>query len=356
MHQDLAALGCLLTLVLAPSCGQDETPVSPRYKSFEEIQAEPRDGIPAGLAGIDRHRNRTVGEWVADIESGDRFKCFRAIVAVGELEDKGEAAIPAITKVLQDTATDGGVKRKAIAALGRIGGAQAVRSLDACMLGGDDVLGVLAADALGSMGSSAVDSILPYLKSSNPIVRERGVRALRSVLSTDGTVTKMEAAVVPLAHALGDDSPGVRDIALRVLSELGQRALAAAPVLVEELRVEKDLEQRKLLMVMLGMFGESARDAIPILRESLLEDDQQIRLFSALALAKVGEVEEGLAPLIAYLADPDPMVRLTAADALRRIGPPATAAVEPLKQARKGANDSLHLMIEQALKAIRGHA
>lgn len=356
MHQDLAIFGCLLTLFLTPSCGPDETPAAPRYKSFDEIQAKPDDGIPDGLASLDRFRNRTLGEWVADIESEDRFKCFRAIVAVGEMEEKGAAAVPAITKVLNDPDVDGGVKRKAIAALGRIGGAEAARSLDVCMLGTDDILGVLAADAIGTMGSWAVDSIVPYLSSTNPKVRERGVRALRSVLATDGKVANLEAAVVPLAHALGDDSAGVRDIALRVLSELGQRALAAAPVLVEELRVEKDIEQRKLLMVMIGMFGESASDAIPILRASLLEDNQQIRLFSALALAQVGQVEEGLAPLILYLSDADPMVRLTAADALRRVGPPASAAVEPLKQARKGASDSMHLMIEQALKAIRGHA
>jgi len=348
-HLEFALLGCLLSLWIAPSCSDDSDPIP---TATENAQVEPASGDEIDYP-MDWHRNRNVKEWIDDIEGDDRFKCYKAIVAVGEMEEKGVLAVPAITRCLHDENSDGGIKRKAIGALGRIGGKEALASLDGCMQGTDAVLGVLAADAMGAMGSWAVDMIIPYLSSPKAVVRERGARALRGVLATDGTVTQMEAAVVPLARALSDSNARVREEAFGVLSELGPSAISAAPILIEKLKIEENREQRKLLMVMIGMYGTASVEAVPYLRESLNEDDKQIQIFAALALARVGEVDEGLEPLMALLSDPDTQIRLTAVDALRRLGPLAIAAVEPLKQAKKNANDALHLMIEQALKAVR---
>ena len=358
-HKALKAPGVLVGIVglsgifLMQSCGEEKAP----KPTPEEIQADAEKAFnETNPFPMDRHRGRSVADWIADIESEDRFKRFKAIVSVGEMEEDGALAVSAITRCLNDPESDGGIKRKSIAALGRISGAEAVAGLDSTMRGSDQTLGVLAADALGAMGSWAVDSILPYLNSSDPQVRGRAVRALRSVLNTDGKVTKMEAAVVPLAQALGDKDQVVRDIALGVLSELGPRAHSAAPVIVESLRVEEDREQKKLLMLMVGMFGPVAGDAVGLLRAELRGDDEDLQLFAALALARIGQVDEGVGKLIQFLEDDDPQKRLAAADGLRRIGPPAIEAIEPLKQARKNASDSLHQMVDHALKSIRGQS
>lgn len=354
MHRNLAAQGCLLTVLLLASCGDPENGTPKSTVEPGENTSGAGGEIPNGFAPVNRHRNRDLTQWIEDIEGEDRFKRYRAIVAVGEMEEFGVPAVPAVSKCLADPSMDEGVKRKAIGALGRIGGEEAIRGLDPSMTGGDAILGVLAADALGAMGSSAVDSIVPYLSSLDANVRERGVRALKGVLHTDGKVAKMEASVVPLAHALADNSESVRREALGVLSELGPRALAASPVIIEKLRTETHEEQRKLLMVMLGLFGPVASDVAPILREDLENGSDELRLFAALTLAKVGFVDEGVPPLIEFLQHENPLLRQAAADAFNRIGPPAQAAIEPLKQAKKGANDALHLLVERALKSIRG--
>ncbi len=351
MHHHVTVAGCLLTLFLVASCGQEEVVPTPPEPEVSVLPTDTEPEYP-----MDRHRGRSLKEWIDEIDGDDRFKAFKAIVAVGEMEQDGVLAIPSISRRLHDKESDGGLKRKAIAALGRIGGPEAIAALDSSMAGTDEILGVLAADALGAMGSSAVDSILPYLKSANGSVRHRAARALKGVLSTDGTVTKMEQAVVPLAHALGDSEQNVRATALDVLSELGPRAVSATPVIIEQLELATDREHRKLLMVMVSTFGPSAGDAVQVLRKNLKDEDAQIRLFAGLGLAKIGLVDEGVDVLLEFLEGEDEQLQIAAADALRRVGPAASAAVEPLKQARKSASETMHLMIEQALKAIRGRS
>ncbi len=356
-YRTLVAPGCLLTLFFVASCGSEQDASTTAGTAPADTQVESEHGdLPAGFAPVGQHRNRALEAWIADIEGDDRFKRFKALVAVGEMEQAGLPAVPAINKVLADTTIDGGIQRKAIAALGRIGGEEAVQGLDASIRGADQIIGLLAADALGAMGSWAVDRIIPYLSSTNPAVRERGVRALKNVLHTDGKVTRMEAAVIPLANAVTDSNSAVRQEALGVLSELGERAVAATPVIIEKLRTEENYDQRKLLMVMIGMFGPTAAEAAPMLREDLDRGDIQLRLFAALTLAKIGFVDEGLGPILELLEHDDEQLRLAAVDGLRRIGPPAIGAVDALKEARKGADDSMHMMVEHALKAIRGES
>ena len=69
----------------------------------------------------------------------------------------------------------------------------------------------------------------------------------------------------------------------------------------------------------------------------------------------MGAVDEGVGKLIEFLDASQPKeLRLAATDALRRIGPPAEAALPALKAAKKGADDAMHLMVEQATKSIKG--
>ena len=343
-------LSAFLTLLALAACQPESQTVIPAENATDENSA-PVELIPS--FPVDRYRGRGVDDWINDIETGDKFKKFRAIVALGEMERDAQMAVPVIEKVLDDPESEQGLQTKALAALGRIGGRRACAALGPFMTGEDEILGVLASDAFGRMGSSAVDAILPYLNSPDARVRLRGTRALRGVLHTDGKMTRMEAAVVPLAHALADENLDVQGSALEVLSELGSRATAATPVIIERLKMETRNESKKILMVMIGGFGSGAVEAVDVLRENMADEDEQVQLFAALSLARVGQVDEGVGSLIEFLKSSEFQVRLAAADALRRIGPPAQAAIEPLKQARKNAQDTMHIMIEQALKAIR---
>lgn len=345
------ATGLLLTFCMA--CPAAEETTNPEQQNVDS--GNPDVTVEEMVPGfpVDRFRGKGLEEWIAEIESGDRFKCFKALVAVGEMEQDAELAVPAIQKVLADPESDQQLKSKAISALGRIGGDRAMVALRPDMIGTHDVLGILAADAYGQMGSESVEAVLPFLESENSTIRFRGVRALRGALQTEGKLARLDAAVVPLAHCLSDEDERVQADALEVLSELGARAAAAKPVIIERLKRETRAGTKKILMVMIGSYGPDSIDALDVLRENLEDEDRQVQLFAALAVCRVGQLDEGLPYLIAMLESDDYQIRLGAADALRRLGPAAKAAVEPLKQARKGADEPMHVMIEQALKSIR---
>lgn len=344
----LAAVALSLTACDRGGASTGSTPVPARNGPISDDPL-----ISIGSVGGER-RGRSLEEWLVDINGDDRFKTFKAINVVGEMGRDAVSAVPAIRKRLYDD-SDVGVKKQAVRALGRIGGDEGRDAMVPALSSPDSVLGVIVADAIGNLGSESIPVLVEHLTHENADVRERAGRGLKAVLHTDREQTDADAMAVPVARSLGDPDTRVRDWAVTLLGELGPRAASAAPIVLDKLRSEESLERRRVLYLIVGMFREAGAEAIPDLQAAEDDPDPQVRLFAALSLAHVGAVDEGVGKLVAFLDASQPKdLRLAAADGLRRLGPPAVAALPALKEAKKGADDAMHLMIEQATKSIKG--
>ena len=80
----------------------------------------------------------------------------------------------------------------------------------------------------------------------------------------------------------------------------------------------------------LGLIGEPAKAAVPVLIQALGDSQAIVRRHAAYALGEIGEpAKEAILALIEALKDEDKFVRLQAALALKRLGmPEALKAIE----------------------------
>jgi HEAT repeat protein len=92
--------------------------------------------------------------------------------------------------------------------------------------------------------------------------------------------------------------------------------------------------QRAQAAMVLGLMGDEAQGAIPVLLESLREQDQQVRRIILAALSEIGPPARNAVPaLVACLRDRHELVRRRAALALGELGPAARTAVPALLEA-----------------------
>jgi HEAT repeat protein len=140
-----------------------------------------------------------------------------------------------------------------------------------------------------------------------------GVR-IRAAASICGTATKDGRAVGPLAEALKDPSPMLRELAAVALGEVGDAQ--AVPPLVA---AAKDSEPKVRAGVARGLKYQRGEAVAAALNQLLKDPDWWVRACAAESLVSAAGplAVEGLLPL---LADPNADVRLAAARALGEIG------------------------------------
>ncbi len=81
------------------------------------------------------------------------------------------------------------------------------------------------------------------------------------------------------------------------------------------------------------------KTAVPALRESLLSNDADIRLWSAYTLGQIGaDAKPAVGDLAVVLTNPDAAVRTVVAEAMGKMGPAAASAVPALAKALKDGN------------------
>ena len=112
------------------------------------------------------------------------------------------------------------------------------------------------------------------------------------------------------------------------LPDYGQGAL---PALIEALNDQETYVRCEAAWA-LGGFGPEAKEAVPILHgmvaEGMKKGKYQLWVLALESLLEMGEdPSEVSLPLVRLLADQNPLGRVEAADALRRIGPPAIPAL-----------------------------
>jgi HEAT repeat protein len=151
-----------------------------------------------------------------------------------------------------------------------------------------------------------------------------------------------------LVSAINDKA--ISDQALWVLWEMGPAAAPTVPRLIEEVKKGKDADAMRMPISVLGRIGPVAKDAIPVILETLRHDDARLRVTAAGALGDVGPQTPEVIPALARaLQDKDDSVRQEAAAVLRDIGPAARAALPALFRALQDKEAKVR---QRALEAI----
>jgi HEAT repeat protein len=181
---------------------------------------------------------------------------------------------------------------------------------------------------LGSAGKPASAAIRELLKSDRQATRQAAALALAYIGDSSP-----EAAAI-LSASLGGRVDGTETQIIYALGKMGAASKAAVPALCLWLGPAVRLPHNRLSVVStLGQIGPDAAPAVPLLLPLLRGNDQQLRLATARALAKIDKkrLPEVVAALIDDLGvDPPGYFNSTAARALGEIGPDANDAVPAL--------------------------
>jgi len=135
--------------------------------------------------------------------------------------------------------------------------------------------------------------------------------------------------------------------ACQALKRIGRPAVSA---LIRKLENHDELE-RKSAITAFAIMGPVAKDAAQALIK-ILTEEKRLRHMAADALG-ILRAEEAVPALINILKDEDRLVRLEAAGALGRIGPPAKSAIPALK-ALKDPDVEVRNAANKALMQIKG--
>lgn len=236
----IAGLVCLALAVPAPAAA----PTVPEEAVRLAIDLLGRDDADFRTIGLDGVRHGLRG-----VDATRRFASLlteaaapRQAALVQALADRGDpAALPAITATFAAT-QDPDVRRAALVALGRLGGAAEVAPLVASVVSQDRDAAVQALIEL--RGPEAAAAILAAARSAEPAPRAK----LYEVLAA----RRERAALGDLVTAATANDATVRTAAMRALAVLGgpeQVPALAAGVLAAAAGGERDAAERALLAV-----------------------------------------------------------------------------------------------------------
>jgi HEAT repeat protein len=206
---------------------------------------------------------------------------------------------------------------------------QEIERLGATLLSADAPHRRAAAQTIGCLGSSArrLEQLLIERSIVDP---EPTVRY--ALLSTLERIGWERSAAVPLLVPLLDHADEIAQArAGWALGRLREAAVASVPELV---RVACDtrriVDPRWSAVVALEMIGRAAAAAVPALASILHDDaDPDMREAAARALGAIGSAGAETETLIAALADGDQLVRESAVEGIRGLGPSAVEAARP---------------------------
>jgi HEAT repeat protein len=318
--------------------------------SCGEIVTEASDRLPQLIEALGQRNNRQ-----------------GAAIALTKI---GKSAVPDLRKALVSEVAD--VRIWSAYTLGQIGpdASSAVVDLLASLDNSDESLRATTAEALGKIGdSSAAERLVQALQDKNVIVRQRVILALGKIGS--GAVSALPQliellsdpdvriqtrhaliqiglpAVKGLTESLDEDS--IRfDIAmvLRDIDSLAAKKTGVGSPSLADLRSlrlamndsTRELQERSTAANSLATLGEKGIDVLVV-----AFSDEEIADVASAAFANADA--KSISQLTEALSHEQPEVRIAAANAVARLGPKGSEAVE-----------SLILLIEQEDRDVRYHA
>jgi HEAT repeat protein len=146
----------------------------------------------------------------------------------------------------------------------------------------------------------------------------------------DALVSIGSSAVPTLIENLKNPDCNIRWRAAWVLGDMGAEASTAVGVLTEALQ-DEDAQVRMYAVLALGEIGIPAKSAVPALMAALQDKEEYVRIYAASALRRIGtEAKVAVPSLMNALKDKNPRVRKNAALALGAMGTEASSAVKDL--------------------------
>jgi HEAT repeat protein len=147
--------------------------------------------------------------------------------------------------------------------------------------------------------------------------------ALEKIASKDSEIIRA------LVDALGQKSSIVSDAAVRALVATGPIVI---PFLTEGMK-KKEGVHLEWIMDALSQFEELSVEALPEIRKRLHDQDEYLRIWSAIAIAKISADPSVIPELISILETADgEKFRMCAAEGLMKLGPAAAQALPALRQ------------------------
>ena len=253
---------------------------------------------------------------LGDEDAGVRSNAAAALEKFGP---EASASAPALIAALKDEIMS--VRRSAATALGKIEpedpAAAAAALIEAAQVEGS-ALRAVALPSLAALGPKAVPVIAE--RTLSPDITERIRLFLIAVLA--GMGSESSAAAPALVEMLKLDSPNIREWAVRALSSYKEDAvkLLAAALVAKDL----DFRARRMAASALAQLGRYIKSAVPDLVKALGDDDPWVRQYSVRALG-YSESTAAAAALILVLQDQDILVRREAVSAISQLGEAATS-------------------------------
>ena len=273
---------------------------------------------------------------------------LRAAKDLGRLGWLALDATPALVGALDDA--DAKVREAAAHAIGGMG-PESLPALVAMLAHADKYVRRHAVWSLGKLGPlacPALPDLCHSLKDADPRTASGAAQALGN-MGADGA-----DAVVSLAEAMRGTNIVLCRLASKALSQIGSPALAT---LIAHLQ-HADPFVRGESALAIGWMGAAARSAVPFLARILRGSDASLTRTPLPSFTPTAiEIAESEAITPAQMSGGEALsaemnCRVFAAQALGRIGPPASGALVELREAARNAPEPLHDAAQQAIRQI----
>lgn len=239
-----------------------------------------------------------------------------SVLALGRIHAPSEVVFAAFDKLSKNESSE---VRKAIAfALGRIKGpaGERVALLRGLLKDSERLVrieAVLALGALGILGQEAAPQLYTVLTGEDSLLSSEASKALSSLNKT----------AVPVFIQALKSGKAIREAAIR-LGDMGEKAVNSLEVLNKSFETTADPEaQIQLCLAIWKISGATGN--VAAIQSHLKHKQASVRMSAADALAKIGVATDALQLLNMSLTDPNWEVRVAAANALYRSGVPTDA-------------------------------
>ncbi len=204
--------------------------------------------------------------------------------------------------------------------------------------------------------NSAVRGLLKETTHWDKSVRRDAEAALNKIAEKGA----MEKAVWPLMDAMWSKDEKVRLAATINLGEMGEKAEPAVHALMRVARDDVSEDVRGAAVWALGRVGKNAQDAVPILREKLLNESKHIRYGAAFALSRIDGSAIDVVPILAAALKEEgeysDSLRERASESLIAFGENAEPAIPELIGALNDENEKVRTNASLVLERIGGAA